>query len=162
MVLPHLSYCNIIWASNYQSRLTSLNTTQKWAIRTITNSPRGTHTSPLFYLLHTLKITDINQLQTALFMFDFKHNNLPPNFKDYFTTNHQTHSYNTRQADNFHLPLPKTTAEKHHILYRGAKLWNDLPYTITNLTNKNLFKKHLKLHYISTYDTNNAHNTISS
>ena len=86
LVLPHLSYCNIIWASNYQSRLTSLNTTQKWAIRTITNSPRGTHTSPLFYLLHTLKITDINQLQTALFMFDFKHNNLPPNFKDYFTT----------------------------------------------------------------------------
>ena len=153
LVLPHISYCNIIWASNYQSRLTSLNITQKWAIRTITNSRRWAHTLPLFHNLKTLKITDINHLQTALFMHDYFYNNLPANFANYFTTNRQIHAHYTRQAHKFHLPLPKTTAEKHRILYHGAKLWNDLPNTLTDITNKQSFKRQLKQHYISSYAT---------
>ena len=156
LVLPHFSYCNIIWASNYQTRLTRLNITQKWGIRTITNSSRCTHALPLFHKLNTLTITDINQLQTALFVHDYIHNKLPPNFNDYFTTNKQIHTHNTRQSHKFHLPLPTTTAEMHHILYHGAKLWNELPNHITNIANKLSFKKHLKKHYINTYDIHNA------
>ena len=152
LVLPHFSYCNIIWASNYHTRITRLNITQKWAIRTITNSPRITHSSPLFHKLNTLTITDINKLQTALFMHDYSHNNLPLNFTDYFQTNKQMHTHNTRQANKFHLPLPTTTAEKHNILYNGAKVWNELPKHITDITNKNTFKNHLKQHYITSYD----------
>jgi hypothetical protein len=157
LVLPHFSYCNIIWASNYQSRLNSLNITQKWAVRTITHSRRGEHTLPLFYTLKTLKINDINQLQTLLFMHDYYYNNLPPNFKNYFTTNQQIHTHYTRQAHKFHLPLPTSTAEKHQTLYHGAKLWNDLPDSLTKIAKKHLFKKHLKQHYISTYDTSTTY-----
>ena len=38
-------------------------------------------------------------------MHDYSHNNLPLNF-DYFQTNKQIHTHNTRQANKFHLPLP--------------------------------------------------------
>ena len=161
LVLPHLSYCNIIWASNYQSRLASLNITQKWAIRTITNSRRMAHTLPLFHQLNSLKINDINQLQTALFMHDYYYHNLPPNFANYFTTNRQIHAHHTRQAHKFHLPLPTTTAEKHQILYYGAKLWNALPNTLTNIPNKQSFKRQLKKRFISTYDTHTTQPNIT-
>ena len=60
---------------------------------------RNSHV-PLFHKLNTPTIADINKLQTALFMHDYPHNNLPQNFTNYFKTYKQihTHTHNTRQA----------------------------------------------------------------
>ena len=84
---------------NYHTRLTKLYTTQKCAIQTITNSPTPTHSLPHFHKLNTLTITDINHLQTTLFIHDHIYNNLQPNFNDYFKTNNQMHTHYTRQAN---------------------------------------------------------------
>ena len=48
LVLPYLSYCNIVWGSAYKKSLHPLVILQKKCIRTITKSEFLAHTKPLF------------------------------------------------------------------------------------------------------------------
>ena len=43
LIYPYLTYCNIVWASNYRSRLEALMKTQKRAIRIVFLLPPGRH-----------------------------------------------------------------------------------------------------------------------
>ena len=71
LVFPYLSYCNIVWASNYPSRLNSLHTLHKSLIRATSMF----HLSPTTSCKHTfeefklLYIYQLNIFQIDVFMF---------------------------------------------------------------------------------------------
>ena len=69
LFLPYINYCNIIWASTYDSHLEPLFLLQKKTIRIITFSPPQTHTKPLFHKLNILPIHSIFKCQVACFCF---------------------------------------------------------------------------------------------
>ena len=69
MVLPYLNYCCIVWCANYFGRLEHLLKLQKRMIRIITGLKKRDHTSQIFKNLNVLKVTEINVLQTSLFMY---------------------------------------------------------------------------------------------
>ena len=69
IALPYLNYCNTVWSSCSPSNLQRLITTQKKLIRLIAKSRRLDHTTPLFHQLNLLKLLDLNQLNTLLFVF---------------------------------------------------------------------------------------------
>ena len=60
LVLPHLYYCNIIWADPNNCNLNSVLLKQKRIIRLCTNSTWLAHTRPLFSKLNTLNIYDLH------------------------------------------------------------------------------------------------------
>ena len=97
LILPHFSYCSIIWSGSNKSYLNSLIVLQKKAIRHICNLDRFAHTSPLFSSLNLLKFPDIIKINIASFTFKCINSNVPNNFKTFFTENSQIHNYNTRQ-----------------------------------------------------------------
>ena len=68
LILPYIDYCNVIWGNCGHSQLNHVLLLQKKAVRICTGSCYMTHTDPLFYQLKTLKVHDINNLQTAIFM----------------------------------------------------------------------------------------------
>ena len=43
-----------------------------------------------------------------------------------FKANADVHDYSTRQANHYHLPLPKKMIGKSNISYRGALIWNKI------------------------------------
>ena len=43
-----------------------------------------------------------------------------------FTRNTEIHSHETRQSDQFHLPLIRKEIGKTNIRYKGAIIWNDI------------------------------------
>ena len=69
LVLPYINYCNIVWGNGNITFRNNILRLQKRALRICTGSHYLAHSDPLFHNLHSLKINDINVLQTAVFMF---------------------------------------------------------------------------------------------
>ena len=68
MVYPYLSYCNMIWASNYNSRFKRIIVLQKRIVRIIACSPYSSHSEHLFTQLGILTVLQVKQLQMCEFM----------------------------------------------------------------------------------------------
>ncbi len=125
LVYPYLTYCNIVWSSNYKTNLKRIYSLQKRIVRALTNSDFRAHTSPLFT---QLKILDI-----------YKINLLPPSFHNLFITSHQVHSYSTRSSNSYRSHLCKTNS-KFTILFQGPKIWNSLPNDILKTETLSYFR----------------------
>ena len=69
LILPYITYCNLIWATGAKTKLDHIHLLQKKAIRICTGSQYLAHTNPLFNELKTLNVFHINSLQSLLFMF---------------------------------------------------------------------------------------------
>ena len=64
---PYLSYCNLIWGSNYSTNLYCLYVLQKNALRIVCNVRYNTHSKPLFVQLHKLNVYEIKKTHFAVF-----------------------------------------------------------------------------------------------
>ena len=151
LVLPHYSYCSIIWSACSKSYMNKLIILQKRAIRHVRCSKNYDHTSPLFSSLNLLKLPDLINTNIATFAFRCIHGNLSNYFKAFFMENNQIHSYNTRQRDNIHsFPCRNNTALSS-LRNRAVNLWNSLPLKIKSLNTVSQFRKHLKAFFILAY-----------
>jgi hypothetical protein len=155
LVFPYLNYCAIIWADNNNAHIHSLFLIQKKIIRTCTNSVWLAHTDPLFKSLKTLKINDLYTFQLAQFMYQYHYNQLPSDIldQDYFVTNKDIHSYNTRHCDNLHVKLTNTRLAENIPRIQGALLWNSLHSTFKQSPSLQIFKRRLKDHLLTNYIT---------
>ena len=84
LIYPYLTYCNIIWGSNYISRLDRIYKIQKKVIRIMTFSKYRQESKPLFLSLGLLNIYEINRYQLAIFMHSYSNGSLPLGFKKLF------------------------------------------------------------------------------
>ena len=95
MSYPYLTYCNIIWASTYPTRLKPTLKTQKQLIRIISFANYTEKSGPLFKSLEILNIFQLNTYLKAVFMYSYNHDKSPAFFDNFFKTNESIHSYNT-------------------------------------------------------------------
>ena len=153
LILPYITYCNIVWGNCGITKLNIILLLQKKAVRICTNSSYITHTNPLFHALKVLKIHDINVLQTGIFMFKYTHNSLPQVFSNLFSFNSNLHQYPTRNRDNIHLNNPKILLAHKSLRHYGPDVWNALPTHMKQLSYLNNFKRKLKIMKIIEYDT---------
>ena len=150
LVLPYISYCNIVWANSYNStnRIFIL---QKKALRICAGANYLDHTDPIFNRYHILKIHDINFLQTALFMFRYNAKILPSYFQNLFQSNREIHSYPTRHVSDIHLTNPKTLLAHKSIRHTGPDVWNSLSPQIRSISSARSFKKSVKSLLLARY-----------
>ena len=143
LVYPHITYCNIVWGSTYESNLNCIHLIQKRFVRIATRSDRREHSQPLFKELKLLNIYQINILQICIFIFKFEHlpHELPLSFRNYFLKKSQLHGRNTRQTF-FHPPLYRTSQGQFSIKYRGVDIWKK--YSLTSHKSLLTYKKTLK------------------
>ena len=164
LILPYMSYCNIIWGSNYESTLYPLITIQKRAVRLITGSRPLSHTSNLFKDLKILKLTDLVKYQILLIMHDFLFERLPDPVAKFSL---REVNRPIRRAIHFNDSILSSTGtsvanyritnyRQFVIFCRGPSLWNEVISTrIPNITDiprsKGLFKKSVKMLFTDTY-----------
>ena len=81
----------------------------------------------------TLLECDSFDLEIAKFMYRLKTQNLPLVFKDYYCSVTAVHRYRTRHASKnyFFHPRVNKARTQMSIKVRGAKLWNNLPVSLT-------------------------------
>ena len=138
----YLNYANIVWASTFKSKLTSIFRTQKHAIRVIYFKDKFAHTKPLFDDIKVMNIYEINIFQTLSFMFKCKNKEVPAIFERIY--NIKTNSYNIRSFGKLVEPFYRLKVCDYSISVRGPKLWNKLIVSkIVNINTLSLivFKK---------------------
>ena len=79
LMLPHLSYCILVWGSKIQTNH-SLHLLNKKAVRIIPNKVCIEHTEPLCKLLNILKATDLSKCSLWKFYYKLTKRQLPAYF----------------------------------------------------------------------------------
>ena len=77
LIQPHLAYYILAWDRACQSVVHKTELLQKSAIRTTHKAIHNSHTEPLFKQSNILKLKDLYEYQSSLFMYDFTNNRLP-------------------------------------------------------------------------------------
>jgi hypothetical protein len=122
---------------------------QKKAIRIVTNSSYNAHTNPLFKL-HKILPYDLLIKQAQLtFMHSIEHKLAPASFDNTWIKNWEREpELNLRNANDFHLPQPRTETFKKNTFYSLPATWNSLTPFIKYQQNKLTFKWALKAHLL--------------
>ena len=148
LIYPYLSYCNLIWAMTYPSRLIRLVIIQKRAVRLIAGVRKWVHTAPLFRDLKILRIDQIRDFQVGEFFFRLEHGLLPPIFKDFLPHAYDIHSHYTRNASTFRSVKVHSNIRLHTVKSQGTLIWNAIPSNILMSNNLFIFKKRFRTHLL--------------
>ena len=151
LVVPYLSYCNIVWGGVNLTSLDPLIKIQKRAIRCICNLKRRASTSEYFQMTRLLKLVDINQYSQIIFIYKFSKGMLPDIFNHFFKYNNEIHSYRTRQSNLFHAPKFNSFLSKSFITYSGVLAWNAICKNVSTDLCLNGFKKCVKKLFLHNY-----------
>ena len=140
LAYPHLLYCCAQWGGTFSTYTDSLFVEQKKLLRIMFHRQSYDHTHPLFTSYNLLKLNDITRiyLQTCLFVHSALYSS-PVDWNFHLMDHSSTRSYN-----NLRLPLCRTSHAQLNILFRGPKLWNQLPQDIKRETSRPTFKRKLK------------------
>ena len=142
LISSHFNYCNIVWGLTSKRNIERIYKLQKRGIRLIIHSFHLSHTLPIFFKMQKLPIHDLLTLSTKIFMFHLSNKLLPKMYDDYLTLNCSIYYYNTRDAQNIHLPLNRISTTQNSIFNNGPLIWNNLP---THLKNKKTVKQFKRL-----------------
>ena len=128
-LLPHITYCNVIWCSTHQSYLNEVIVNQK-NLKLALNVPRNTPSDVVFSESKVLELSNIHKVHICLFMYKLYSHLLPASYEFPCTINNQIHNHDTRCSQKYHLPKPNITKFKFFLSYKGPSLWNMLPDSI--------------------------------
>ena len=155
LVLPHISYCCVIWGFTYPSYLKKIETLQKRVIRMIDYQDRLAHSDPIFKTLNILKVKDIAKQQLITVMHKKFTRVLPTELDALFTLSN-TPAIATRTRRHFIETFSEQLYGTRVATWVGPRLWNSIitPHmSITDLRTtskeciKTFAKKSLLLEY---------------
>ena len=145
---PYLNYCCVVWSSAHNTHFQSLFSTQKRLIRIITKSGRRSESSKLFKQLKLLKLNDILEVNTLLFVYKSINNLIrsPIEFNE-----REVGPYNLRLRPPIQVPNHTSKQSERFVHIKGAKIWNDTPEYIRSSRTIYSFKKNIKKARIDSY-----------
>ena len=126
LVVPYISYCNIIWGSAFNTVLNPVIILQKKCLRTITKSPFLAHTKPLFKTSKLLTIKQLFDLNCAKFMFKIFNTEQYPIYKLKLLECQVNHDYNTRNSALLRPPFERLKRFMNSFFNNGIRVWNSL------------------------------------
>lgn len=153
LVLPYLTYCNIIWGNAPTSHLTKLHLLQKKAIRHIFGLPMREHTAPFFASSNLLTIFDLYKISCITFLYKLLLNFHPPFINSHFNdtilkfpANNPSRQLTTRgmTTNNITLPKYRTNLKQSFFPYMSIKLHNDFLTPLGLLENCHSLKALIK------------------
>jgi len=121
MILPHLTYCNLILANCARSHLIKFYCLQKKAFRLVFLDDKYTHSASLFYKLCRLTLFDLNHFQLATFVYSCVNRFTVDIFSTYLVSNNTVHMHNTRLASYLHCNYARTILRKSSVYVSGPQ-----------------------------------------
>jgi hypothetical protein len=129
----------------YIDKLSKLNNK---LLRILQNQNLSVPVQELYSKYNTLPIAELHvqQLLVVVHKYLYHPELLPPAYmkNNYFVTNNQVHSYDTRSSKDLYIHNYSTTFGKRDIRCKAAALWNNLPPSLKEFSSERLFKQRLK------------------
>lgn len=148
MVLSHLHYCSVVWSCASEKDMEKLQLVQNKAARIALNCSRYTSIQRMHRTLGWPLVKNKFNFALICFLRNIVVSKYPTVLYEKLFFSCVMHSVNTRHAAHGHFTLPvcNTTTGQKSVTFRGMKVWNSLPAHITDIANRNLFKKCLMKH----------------
>ena len=144
LVLPHISYGNMLWINSSNSLLNRLYLLQKRALRIVAKTHYLAHTLHLFRQFRVLTVFELSKLQLGEFMFKHDKGLLPKSFQNWYICNSGIHLYNTRNNKNLHSIYFRTNTGQKSVKYQGYLMWNSLDQNLKKCVSLRQFKRKYK------------------
>ena len=122
-ILPHLTYCHLVWHFCRASDTRRLERVQERGLRAVFKDKQSSYQQ----LLVKAKLQSLyNRRLQDICIVRYNISNLyPRTICDMFLTN--SHTYNLRQKDFYQPSFNTVTHGKHSIRYIGPRLWSKIP-----------------------------------
>ena len=143
VIMPHFYYGDIVWHSACKSHLEIIQKLQNRAGRIIlkVKSPENKSISEIHDILKWYTLQDRTDKHIYCMMYKILNGMAPDYLKEKFT--YKSINYFLRHGENLTLPKPNTQKCKRTFLYRGVKMYNDLPCDIRQSSSLAVFNKKL-------------------
>ena len=142
MVQPLIDYGCVIWGSCGHVLLLNVHKMMKQYA-----DKREVSTVSLFRTLGWLPIDVRIHYFTAVAMFNIMIGQAPVDLVNMFTQTNSVHDHNTRGCTNIRVKRYNLSIGQRTFAYRGAKVWDNIPEHIKNVTTvecfKTMFLKHV-------------------
>jgi hypothetical protein len=152
LINSHFSYGILAWGNADKTTLKRFIMLQKSAIRVINRKSYNSHTDPLFKTSNILKIRDLFEYQSILFMFDYLHNSLPMSFdKMFFRNSEFPNARCTRQSNLFNIPRSESCFAYKLPQFVLPTLWNKWARSFHNDMTRPRVKQYIKGSILDSY-----------
>ena len=123
---------------------------QHVACRIILGLKKFDHISEGLKALNWLRVEDKLFLKDVLMVHKCLHNQAPSYLSDKFVRRSSIHNRATRNSCDLNVPFSRLKTGQRSFAFRGAKLYNNLPNDIKNITDAKVFKRRMLNHLIET------------
>ena len=158
LILPHIQYGLAVWGRSNSQNKKRINSIQKQIVRTISKSYLKSHTEPRMKALGILKLEDIYKQQCSTLVYDVLNDQCPENIKNLIqlATTKDEHALRGKEKNPLDLVKPnfKTKTGRGSFKANCPDVWNSLPNELKQIGNRELFKKHIKKHFLASYNEN--------
>jgi hypothetical protein len=149
-IYSHISYLNPIWGGACKYKLKELERLVNKAVRSVFfedyNQP-NTHTVDLYSKNKLLSVKILCEYESVLLVHRLKHNTIRNDI--FLPTNRETHNYNTRARNDFHLSRINNEFGRRGVHHNGILSYNHLPPHLKSISNYDLFKREVKRHMLA-------------
>jgi hypothetical protein len=149
-IYSHVSYLNPIWGGTCKFKLQELERLVNKSIRSVffeEYSHTDVHTVNLYFNNRLLSFKNLCEYESVLLVHKLRHNTMRNDIN--LPTNRETHEYNTRTRDDFHLARINNDFGRRSVHHNGIMGFNRLPSPLKTIVNHNLFKREVKRHFLS-------------
>ena len=129
-ILPHLSYCNLVWGINYPTNLLRLQLLQKKAARVILGLQYNEPVPHRFQELDISPITQLIQKRCLMLTYKIRHSIAPVQMQHLLDWRHDKKGMPcVRHRGPLMVPFARTKYQRHTFKYFAPKLLNSLVVT---------------------------------
>ena len=146
LILPIIDYGDVIYDCISQKNVMILQRVQNMAFKSILKVPRLTSTALIHDELDMLTLGNRRRLHMAKQMFRIRHGHCPKNVTSKFVSRSSIHSRSTRaiSTGNFNIPKYRLQQTKRNIVYRGTKVWEEIPAQFKSIEDEGTFVDNVK------------------
>ena len=145
LIFSYINYAITVWGLASKRYLDKILRLQKRALQFIYSAERNDHAILLFVDAGVLPVKFLYFESVCCLMCDVQNKTAPSNILNLFTDTSKIHTYNTRSSTSIKFYIKKSKLEIQEKAFSriGAKLWNELPASLRELTGKKQLKKRL-------------------
>ena len=152
-IASRMGYCDMIWDACGVQNKNKLQTVQNRCARRILNKLPGTSSAPLLKELGWIPLEVKRRLHKCVMLHKLLNGRGPEVLINMLNPLLARTNINTRGAADSHLFLPRynTDYAGRSFFNSVARLWNDIPLDLRNISNSLTFKEKLQKYYVMEY-----------
>ena len=160
LVLPHFSYCDVVWDGTYAKHADNLQKAANFGAKSLLGLKKNSSANAALVKLKMMPQEDRRRLHLGVLAHKLKEGKsskeLVTTFKNRTTRYHQ---HNTRSAARGDATSQQhnTARNERSTMYRALKFWNGIPVTLRRMEDTSKFKKALQKQLLQDFISKRRH-----